>query len=328
MSVWQFICNTQDEIKHVRPLRGLSWLVSTKPFSEARASLAQYWFILCENNKNSPEDRPGSLSPYKLDKSIHGRVRKCSSIEEVLITITLLYYCHVSWFQISVVINIHYKRNAENPSSVCFIFPVYKVSGSHSLMEMNTKTPTSISVFSKHTWSLKLKYNNSQAENWTFFFQKEEYTNTADTLPIICVFSATVFFPRLYPEQFDAVLASGNCWVRQSSSQLQMLAPLMLCIYRVMMHNNNNDILNDDSLLCIKCLKLTKQPLCLLKICWNQFIMICKVTQVICDDQKLMQINTHHFHIPTAFGVSCTNEIQMKSLWSKTLIVHSHQRIV
>lgn len=90
--------------------------LSTKPFSVARVL---YWFILCENNMNSPVDQPGSflltdgLSGYEQERPCEEVFFNSGGINHNKISILLsgFFSC-----QISVVINNHYDRNSKKPT--------------------------------------------------------------------------------------------------------------------------------------------------------------------------------------------------------------------
>ena len=130
------------------------------------------WILL----RSSP--RPFSSQTVFQDKSKRGRVRKCFSIEEALITTKYLSYCQLSWCQVSVVINIHYDRNSKNPSFHLVInVPIWSISSLYlsSLQQgcllsltlrQHTHTHTlrlTHTHFSRHAWSRKLQV---QFKNW------------------------------------------------------------------------------------------------------------------------------------------------------------------
>lgn len=143
----------------------LSCQVSTKPVSDARAPRGLYWFIWCENNIDSLEEQPGSFLLTDClfqDKSRRGRVRKCFSIEEALITTKYLSYCQVSWCQVSVVINIHYDRNSKNPSFHLVInVPIWSISSLYLCSLQGCRLPLTLRHTQTHTLRLTHTFQNT-----------------------------------------------------------------------------------------------------------------------------------------------------------------------
>lgn len=173
---------------------------STKVFSGAGTLWASYWFILCENNLNSPQEQLWSWILASKKGARWGSVSFFFfSGEEILITTKYLSQRQPSECQVSVVINIHYDRNSKNsPFSsgcLCFYLEHQRTSSSSSArLSVYTHTHTDSSHMPLAIrWSYDLVINTSAVTlTWCFPGCKKKTKKQSQLFSIVVWFTEQI----------------------------------------------------------------------------------------------------------------------------------------